>query len=455
MFQGKLIVENTAGRVSRPFQVTHRQVFTIALPMMIAHFSTPLVSLAATGVVGQLRNEVLIGGVALAAVIFDVLFTTFNFLRGATTGFTAQAVGAGDRRQEQRMLLGGILIALSAGLLILLLHVPIGHLGLAALDADGPVSDAAWTYYAWRVWSAPFALFNFVVFGWVIGRGEAMTALLLQVVLNALNLFLAFAGVLWLGYGLAGAGAASLIAEGMTAVIGAILILKRTDRTLWEWPDFSALKRMFSVNRDMMIRSFALLIGLSFFTRQSGVLGTDILAANTVLLRYYFLGVAFLDGFATAAEQLAGRAVGAFYRPAFDRVIKLTTLWGVAMALAVSAVFFLTGPMVVALIAPIPETQALAHTYLPYAAIMPLVGVIAFQMDGVFIGATWSREMRTLMLASLAFYFAAWAVLQPLFGNHGLWIAMLLFQGARSVFFRLTLPKLADRTFSPAGAQIH
>ena len=112
MVQGKLIVENTAGRVSRPFQVTHRQVFTIALPMMIAHFSTPLVSLAATGVVGQLRNEVLIGGVALAAVIFDVLFTTFNFLRGATTGFTAQAVGAGDRRQEQRMLLGGILIAL-------------------------------------------------------------------------------------------------------------------------------------------------------------------------------------------------------------------------------------------------------------------------------------------------------------------------------------------------------
>jgi len=452
MFQGKLIVENTAGRVSRPFQVTHRQVFTIALPMMIAHFSTPLVSLAATGVVGQLRNEVLIGGVALAAVIFDVLFTTFNFLRGATTGFTAQAVGAGDRRQEQRMLLGGILIALSAGLLILLLHVPIGHLGLAALDADGPVGDAAWTYYAWRVWSAPFALFNFVVFGWVIGRGEAMTALLLQVVLNALNLFLAFAGVLWLGYGLAGAGAASLIAEGMTAVIGAVLILRRTDRELWEWPDLSALKRMFSVNRDMMIRSFALLIGLSFFTRQSGVLGTDILAANTVLLRYYFLGVAFLDGFATAAEQLAGRAVGAFYRPAFDRVIKLTTLWGVAMALAVSAVFFLTGPMVVALIAPIPETQALAHTYLPYAAIMPLIGVIAFQMDGVFIGATWSREMRTLMLASLAFYFAAWAVLQPLFGNHGLWIAMLLFQGARSVFFRLTLPKLADRTFSPAAS---
>ncbi|AJY45631.1 MATE family efflux transporter [Martelella endophytica] len=443
-------MEQSAARVPRPFQVTHRQVLTIALPMMVAHFSTPLVSLAATGVVGQLRDEVLIGGVALAAVIFDVLFTTFNFLRGATTGFTAQAVGAADRRLEQRMLLGGILIALVSGLLILLLHVPIGHLGLAVLDADGPVGEAAWTYYTWRVWSAPFALFNFVVFGWVIGRGEAVTALLLQVVLNGLNLFFAFFWVLWLDYGLAGAGAASLVAEGLTAIAGVVLILQRTDRHLWERPDFSTMKRMFSVNRDMMIRSFALLIGLSFFTRQSGVLGTDILAANTVLLRYYFFGVAFLDGFATAAEQLAGRAVGAFYRPAFNRVIRLTTLWGVAMALFVSAAFFLTGPSVVALIAPIPETQALAHTYLPYAAIMPLIGVIAFQMDGVFIGATWSREMRTLMLISLACYFAAWAVLQPLYGNHGLWIAMLLFQGVRSVVFRFMLPKLADRTFSPA-----
>ncbi|WP_319518790.1 MATE family efflux transporter [uncultured Martelella sp.] len=440
-------METATGRVPRPFSVTHRQVLTIALPMMIAHFSTPLVSLAATGVVGQLRDEVLIGGVALAAVIFDVLFTTFNFLRAATTGFTAQAVGAEDPRAEQRMLLGGILIAVGSGLLILALHVPIGRLGLYVLDADGAVGDAAWTYYAWRVWSAPFALFNFVVFGWVIGRGEAVTALLLQVALNALNLFFSFFWVLWLNYGLAGAGAASLVAEGLTAIAGVVLILRRTDRHKWEVPDLATVKRLFSVNRDMMIRSFALLIGLSFFTRQSGVLGIDVLAANTVLLRYYFFGVAFLDGFATAAEQLAGRAVGAFYRPAFDRVIRLTTLWGVAMAVFVSAAFFISGPYVVALIAPIAKTQALAHVYLPYAAIMPLVGVIAFQMDGVFIGATWSREMRTLMLFSLACYFAAWAVLQPLFGNHGLWIAMLLFQGVRSVAFRYMLPKLADRTF--------
>jgi len=432
----------------RAFAVTHRLVLTIALPMMIAHLSTPLVGLVATGVIGQLKNEVLIGGVALAAVIFDVLFTTFNFLRGATTGFTAQAVGAHDRAGEQRMLLGGVLIALLSGLLIVLLHVPIGHLGLYLLGADGEVRDAGWVYYSWRVWSAPFALFNFVVFGWVIGRGEAVSALLLQLVLNGLNIALSFLWVLWMGFGLAGAGAASLVAEAVTALIGAGLILRRTERTLWSWPDLTSVKRMFSVNRDMMIRSFALLIGISLFTRQSGTLGVEILAANTILLRYYFLGVAFLDGFATAAEQLAGRSIGALYRPAFDRVVRLTTFWGVAFALALAAVFMATGPWVAGMMAPNDSTLRLAVDYLPYAAAMPLAGVIAFQMDGIFIGATWSREMRNLMLLSLATYLVAIAALQPVFGNHGLWIAMLVFQGVRSVAFRFMLPGLANRTFA-------
>ncbi|WP_176086398.1 MATE family efflux transporter [Martelella sp. HB161492] len=440
-----------AGAERRAFVVTHRLVLAIALPMMVAHFSTPLVSLVATGVIGQLKSEVLVGGVALAAVIFDVLFTTFNFLRGATTGFTAQSVGAGDREGEQRMLGGGILIALVAGLVLVVFHVPIGHFGLFVLGADGAVGDAAWTYYVWRVFSAPFALFNFVVFGWVIGRGEAVSALLLQLVLNGLNIALSFLWVLGMGYGLAGAGAASLAAEAVTALLGTWLILSRTERSLWTRPDLAALKRMFSVNRDMMIRSFALLIGLSLFTRQSGTLGVEILAANTILLRFYFFGVAFLDGFATAAEQLAGRAVGALYRPAFDRVLRLTTLWGFAFGVAVSAVFFLSGPSVVALIAPDPSTAALSTHFLPYAAIMPVVGVIAFQMDGVFIGATWSVAMRNLMLLSLVTYVAALALLQPHFGNHGLWIAMLIFVGMRSVAFRLMLPRLARKTFASAA----
>nr|WP_223218189.1 MATE family efflux transporter [Rhizobium wenxiniae] len=418
----------------------------IAIPMMIAHFSTPLVSLVATGVIGQLGEEALIGGVALAAVIFDVLFVTFNFLRGATTGFTAQAFGAGDRRFEQRMLLGGLTISMVAGLVILLLHVPIGNLGLTVLGADGAVAEAAKIYFSWRVWSAPFVLFNFVAFGWIIGRGDALTAMLLQGLLNGLNLGLSIWWVLGLDGGVAGLAIASLVSEIVTALAGAAIILCRTDKASWNWPDLKSLRRLFSVNGDMMIRSFALLIGLSFFTRQSGELGIDILAANTILLRFYFFGVAFLDGIATAAEQLAGRAVGARNRIAFDRMIKLTTLWALVFGALVALSFMAGGWWVIDLASPNATVELLAQGFLPYAAIMPLVGAIAFQMDGVYIGATWSREMRNLMLLSLATYFAAWAVLQPLFGNHGLWIALLLFQSARSIAFRLMLPKLTART---------
>jgi multidrug resistance protein, MATE family len=436
----------TTADTAPSFEVTHREVLRIAIPMMIAHFSTPLVSLVATGVIGQLGEEALIGGVALAAVIFDVLFVTFNFLRGATTGFTAQAYGAGDRRFEQRMLLGGLTISMVAGLVILLLHVPIGNLGLTVLGADGAVAEAAKIYFSWRVWSAPFVLFNFVAFGWIIGRGDALTAMLLQGLLNGLNLGLSIWWVLGLGGGVAGLAIASLVSEIVTALAGAAIILCRTDKASWNWPDLKSLRRLFSVNGDMMIRSFALLIGLSFFTRQSGELGIDILAANTILLRFYFFGVAFLDGIATAAEQLAGRAVGARNRIAFDRMIKLTTLWALVFGALVALSFMAGGWWVIDLASPNATVERLAEGFLPYAAIMPLVGAIAFQMDGVYIGATWSREMRNLMLLSLATYFAAWAVLQPLFGNHGLWIALLLFQSARSIAFRFMLPKLTART---------
>lgn len=441
-----------ATAVSRPFLVTHWSVLRIALPMTLAYLSTPLVGLVSTGVVGQLGNAAMIGGVALAAVIFDVIFVSFNFLRGATTGFTAQATGAGDPQEEQNMLLGGLAIAALAGSLILLLQVPLARAGFAVLGADGEIAEAGIGYYAARVWSAPFVFLNFVIFGWVLGRGEALSGLLLQTLLNGCSIVFSIVLVLYLDWGVAGAGWAAVAAEVITAVAGIWILLARTEFGRWRMSEMinpSRLRRLLSVNRDMMIRSLALLGGIFFFTRQSAALGVDVLAANTILLRLYFFAVAFLDGLATAAEQLAGRAVGARYRPAFDRVVRLTTIWGVGFAVVVSLGLFAVGPWIIRTMTTIVEIQVLALVYLPWAAIIPLVGVIAFQMDGIFIGATWSREMRNMMLLSLAVYVAAWAVLAPSLGNHGLWIALLVFNGARSVAFRLQMRALVPRTFGP------
>jgi putative MATE family efflux protein len=436
----------------RPFEVTHRAVLGIALPMTLAYLSTPLVGLIATGVIGQLGSAAMIGGVALGAVIFDVLFVSFNFLRGATTGFTAQAVGAGDAQEEHDMLLGGLAIALAAGLVILVLQAPLAQAGFAALGARGELEAQGRAYYDARVWSAPFVFVNFVIFGWVLGRGEAITGLVLQTLLNGCGIAFSVAFVLHFGWGVAGAGWAAVAAEAITTAAGLGLLAARTQAGRWRpsaMVDARRLHRMLSVNGDMMIRSLALLIGLSFFTRQSAAMGVDVLAANTILLRLYFFAVAFLDGLATAAEQLAGRAVGACYRPAFDRVVRLTTLWGVGFAVAVSLALLAAGPAVVGLMTTVAAVRDLALVYLPWAALIPLVGVVAFQMDGIFIGATWSREMRNMMLLSLAVYVAAWAALTPFLGNHGLWISLLVFNGARSIAFRWQMRALVPRTFGP------
>lgn len=418
--------------------------------MMLAYLSTPLVGLVATGVIGQLGSVALIGGVALAAVIFDVIFASCNFLRAAATGFTAQSVGAGDRTEEQSMLLGGLGFAAVISVVILVLQAPVATLGLWALGASGSVLQAAEAYYAVRVWSAPFVLFNFVAFGWVVGRGETGYGLLLQVLLNGVNVLLSLVFVINFGWGVEGAALANLLAEGVTAVAGLALVLTRTSRGHWRFSELwnpVRLRRLASVNSDMMIRSLALLLGLSFFTKQSVGYGDEILAANTILIRYYFFGVAFLDGIATAAEQLAGRAVGSRYRPAFERVVKLTTIWGVTLALVVSALFYILGPSVIDLMTPLPEIRLLANQFLPWAALVPLTGVIAFQMDGIFIGATWSREMRNMMVLSLFIFIASWAVLHPALGNHGLWMALLIFNGTRSVVFRIQMRCLVPKTF--------
>lgn len=446
-------MHDVADSGQRPFTVTHRQVLKLSLPMTIAYLSTPFVGLVATGVIGQLGSAALIGGVALAAVVFDIIFASCNFLRAAATGFTAQAVGAGNRSEEQSMLLGGLGFAAAISVAVLILQAPIAALGLWALGAEGEVRAAADAYYSVRVWSAPFVLFNFVVFGWIVGRGETGYGMMLQVLLNGINVALSIWLVIDLGWGVEGAAVASVISEGVTAAAGLFLILTRASRAHWHFSELwnpARLRRLGSVNSDMMIRSLALLLGISFFTKQSVGFGPEILAANTILIRYYFFGVAFLDGIATAAEQLAGRAVGARFRPAFERAVVLTTLWGVALAVAVSIVFYAFGPSVIDLMTPLPEIRVLANQYLPWAALVPLSGVIAFQMDGIFIGATWSREMRNMMVLSLVVYIFAWAILHPVFGNHGLWMALLIFNGTRSIVFRIQMRRLLPRTFPAA-----
>jgi MATE family multidrug resistance protein len=323
----------------------------------------------------------------------------------------------------------------------------------ALVGGSESVREATGTYYKIRVLATPLALANYVILGWLIGRGRALLALVIQSVLNGINIILSVALVTWLGYGVAGVAWAAFIAETATAALGVIVVLRllatagRPD--LIRIFDLGAFRRMLSVNGDIMIRSFALLFAFAFFTSRSAAESDVVLAANQVLITFFFVGSYFLDGLATAAEQFAGRAIGARYRLAFERSLALTVGWGYAVAIVLSAILWFAGTAIVAAMTTNEGVRATALLYLPYAALTPVIGTLAFQMDGVFIGATWSRDMRNMMLLSVAVYLVAWWALAPIFGIDGLWIALLVFLGVRG----LALLAICLRRIAPAFAE--
>ncbi|MTH94854.1 MATE family efflux transporter [Roseibium sp. RKSG952] len=444
----------TESQSALAFSVGHRTVFAIAVPMTLAYLSTPLLGVIDMAVIGRLGDAALLGGIAIGSVIFDLVFTTFNFLRSGTTGLTAQAYGAKDQTEIRATFLRALLIAVAAGVAVILLQGPFLAIGLKALGGSEEVQQATAQYYLIRVYSAPFLLINYVVLGWFIGIGRANTGLALQLLLNGLNIVLSIWFVIGLDWGIAGVASSTVIAEVTAAAAGLTLVLaaKRGQ----PWPamalvfDRRQLLRMASLNRDIMIRSFALLGAFAFFTARSAGQGDTILAANAVLEKLVIVGSYFLDGLATAAEQLAGRAVGARHRPAFDRAVRLTALWSFVIAAAISALFLLLGTHLLDLMTVSQDVRATGRDYLVWAALAPVCGVLAYQMDGVFIGATWSRDMRNMMLLSLAVFVAAYYVLFPLFANHGLWLALNLFLGLRGLSLAWICRRRADRTFQPA-----
>jgi MATE family multidrug resistance protein len=425
--------------VSQPnaFEVTHRGVFAIALPMTLAYLTTPLVGVVSLGVIGQLGDPALVGGVSIGGLIFDIVFLTFNFLRSGTTGLVAQAYGAGDRPAMTATLARALILAVAIGVAILVLQVPIFAIAQRLIGGSAAVQDATHAYWNIRVLAAPMTLANYVILGWLIGLGRAGYGLLLQVVLNGVNIGTAILLVHGLGYGVAGVGWASFAAETVTTLLGIAIVARLVDRaalptraTILSRVEFS---RMIALNRDILIRSFALLFAFAVFTARSAAAGDVILAANEILMNLIVLAAYFLDGLAAAAEQLAGRAIGARHRPAFDRTVRLTIGWGYVIGGALTLLLLVFGGVVVDLMTTSEPARAAARNVLIWAALFPLAGTLAYQMDGIFIGATWSADMRNAMLLSLAIYLVAGVLLGTALGIVGWWLALLVFLLARGL----------------------
>lgn len=417
---------------------------------MVANLTTPLIGIVSTIAIGRLGDATLLGGVAIASVIFDCLFWLFAFLRMSTLAFTAQALGAGETQELRAVLLRGLALAVLIGTVLIVLQVPLAAILLGAMGGSEGVTRAAKAYFTIRIWSAPLVLANYVVLGWLIGLARAKLALTVQIAINVINMMATVLLVLALHAGIAGAAIAAVVAEAAGLLIG-IFIARHLSNAQARVPraallDRTKLIRMFAVNRDIMIRTASLIAVFLFFTAQGARAGDVTLAANAVLNNFLLISAFFLDGLANAAEQLCGRAYGARDRAAFSSAVRLVILWGYGFALAVTAVFALFGPMLIDLTTASEDVRHSARDYLWFVVLAPVLGVFAFAYDGIFIGATWAREMRNLMMLSLLVFLAAWLTLRS-FGNAGLWGALLVHYAARGGLQALRYPAMLRASF--------
>ncbi len=436
------------------FDVTHRLVLSIAIPMTLGFMTTPLLGLVDTGVVGHMGQPDALAGLAIGAMLFDLLLGSFNFLRASTTGLTAQALGRRDLREQQGVFWRAMISAIGCGVLLLCLSPLLLAAGLKLMGPEAAVAQATSTYFSIRILAAPAALANYAILGFVLGRGQGTIGLSLQILINGINIVLAIYLGLELEWGVAGVAWGTMVGETIGALAGLAIVLRsfrgsqRPQRA--EILSRHRLAELFALNRDILIRTFVLIGSFAIMTRIGTSFGAVTLAANAVLMNFFLLSGYYLDGLANAAEQITGRAIGAAHRPAFDRGLKLTAIWSFGLAAAVSAFFFAAGPWLISVLTTSPDVREAANTYMPWAAITGLTGALAFLMDGVFIGATWSSDMRNRMLMSFAGYLAALAVFVPLFGNHGLWLAMNAFLLFRGIFLVMLVKPRADQTFAAA-----
>lgn len=443
-------------RPQHPFTVSHRDVWSIALPASIAFITEPLVGIVDITVIGRLGDAALLGGLVLGALLFDVLFSLAYFLRIGTAGLVAQAVGSRDPRDGLLHVSRALVLGVGIGLLMIVLSFPILSLSVRLLAPDAGVEAALADYFHWRIWAAPFALINYALLGWFYGRAAARTGMMLQLLLHLIDIALSIWFVHGLGWGVPGAAFGTVIGQGVSSLVGLTILVRHFGglRELLrrvgpgELRDAAAIRRMFGLSRDLMIRSMALMGAYAWFAAQGSRMGEVSLAANAVLLNLLMVVGYFLDGISQAAEQLSGKAVGANWRPAFDAAYRLSMLWGIGLALGLGVVWYLAGPWVIGFMTTNEQVRVYALTYLPIAALCTVTFTPAFVFDGILIGTTQNAVMRNGMLASLAVFLAAALLLQPVWGNWGLWAALHAWFIARGAIYWWALERRRAGLFS-------
>jgi MATE family multidrug resistance protein len=411
----------------------------LAIPNIISNITVPLLGLVDMMLMGHLESVAYIGAIGLGGTIFSVMYSVFSFMRAGTTGFTAQAYGGGDETEISYAFYRSMGIALIATCLVLGLQRPIEWISMQLLNGSPEVLGYTSDYFRVRIWAAPAVLSLYTFNGWYIGMQNTTIPMVIAILINVVNIALSILFVNTFHMGVTGVALGTVIAQYAGLLTALIFMLTKYRKYLVPIEkavllQADKLKRFFKVNTDFMIRSILLVLTIAFFTNQSAKLGDDLLAVNMILMQFFYIFSYFTDGFAYAGEALVGRFTGAHDQENLKKTVRYLLLWGLGLSVPFTLLYWAFPETFIHLISDQPEVAEQARPYYIYMIIIPVITFAAFIWDGIYIGATAARGIRnTMLIASLLVFLPAWYFLMPRFGNHGLWIAFLLFMLARGV----------------------
>ena len=426
--------------------ITSRRILRIALPILFSNATIPILGAVDTGVIGQLGDPAAIGAVGIGAIIISAIYWVFGFLRMGTVGLTSQAYGAKDFMEVDALLGRCLIVGFSAGLIIILIQSVAFQLALNISPASKEVELFASKYIEIRIFSAPAAIALFGITGWLIALERTKSILLVQLFMNGLNVILDILLVNHFELGIQGVAYASLVAEWCGFILGLYLcrdrLMAKGFLNFLQIFDKKRLTNMVNVNIDILIRSLLLQMAIISFLFIGSDFGDLALASNQILLQFIHIVSYALDGFAHAAETLVGQSVGARDRRSFRQAVILTTIWAGLICIIFVMFFLIFGGHLVDLMTVSPEVRLEARKYLPYLSILPLIGLFSYMLDGIFIGATRTRDMRNMMFISFLGYVLVLFLLIPNFENHGLWFGLMALYILRAVTLSLKYPAL-------------
>lgn len=418
-------------------------ILRLALPNILSNISVPLVGMVDLALMGHMESELHLNAIAIGGSMFSFVYMSFGFLRMSTTGFVAQAYGRKKPVEELLVFNRSLLLAFAIAFSLLIFQIPIGKLSVILLGASESVNTEALKYFHIRIFAAPATLGLYAIVGWFIGRQDTKTPLMIALIINIGNVLFNLYFVFVLGLKSEGVAWGTLIAQYTGFIIGMAILFKRSKN---DWiniskkalMDATELKQFFNVNRDIFIRTILLLIALTFFTASSARMGEEILAVNTLLFQFFLFFSYFIDGFANAAEALVGKYWGAKDYRSLKPTINKIFVWGLGISLPFSLIYFIFGNNLLKMLTDIPSVIDSSQTYMFWVGLIPFFSFAAFVWDGIYIGATAARAMRNSMLIStLLVYLPLYFILQPIWENHGLWIAFLGFLISRGLYLHL------------------